>query len=76
MTKITIEGEKFLLDGKPIHQGRNYKGASVEGLLFNRRMVQAIFDDENPETAGQWAYPDTGVWDAERNVSEHSPAAL
>lgn len=70
MTKLTIDGEKFLIDGKPIHEGRIYKGKPVEGLLFNCRMVQAIFDDENPDTAGQWAYPDTGKWDAERNVSE------
>ena len=70
MTRISIDGEKFLIDGVPIHQGRNYKGNPVEGLLFNCRMVQAIFNDENPETAGNWAYPDTGKWDPERNVNE------
>ncbi|MFK8035494.1 MAG: hypothetical protein AB8B94_15255 [Hyphomicrobiales bacterium] len=70
MTKLTIDGEKFLIDGKPIHAGRLYNGKPVEGLLFNCRMVQATFDDENPETVGQWAYPDTGTWDADRNVNE------
>ena len=70
MTKISIEGQKFLIDGVPLHRGRTYKGMPVEGLLFNCRMVQAIFDDENPETVGNWAYPDTGKWDPERNVSE------
>ncbi|MEP3276711.1 MAG: hypothetical protein ABJN26_24745 [Stappiaceae bacterium] len=70
MTKLTIEGEKFLIDGKPIHQGRIYNGAPIEGLLFNCRVVQAMFDDENPDTVHQWVYPDTGSWDAERNVSE------
>ena len=70
MTKISIDAQKFLLDGVPIHQGREYKGLPVEGLLFNCRMVQAIFDDENPETVGNWAYPDTGEWDPDRNVSE------
>ena len=70
MTRISIEGQKFLIDGVPIHQGRSYKGHPVEGLLFNCRMVQAIFDDENPETAGNWAYPDTGKWDPERNINE------
>lgn len=70
MTRVSIEGEKFLIDGRPTHQGRIYKGQSVEGLLFNTRMVQALFDDENPETAVQWAYPDTGVWSAERNLAE------
>jgi hypothetical protein len=33
-------------------------------------MVQAIFDDLNPETRDRWAYPDTGRWDPERNVQE------
>ena len=70
MTRISIDGQKFLINGVPLHQGRTYKGKPVEGLLFNCRMVQAIFDDENPETAGNWAYPDTGKWDPERNVDE------
>ena len=33
-------------------------------------MVQATFDDRNPETVAHWAYPDTGKWDAERNTRE------
>lgn len=33
-------------------------------------MVQAVFDDENPDTVGEWAYPDTGEWDPDRNVTE------
>jgi hypothetical protein len=33
-------------------------------------MVQAVFDDENPETRGLWAYPDTGRWDPDRNTDE------
>ena len=70
MTRVTIEGEKFLFDGVPTYKGRTFEGKPVEGLLFNTRMVQATFDDENPESARQWAYPDTGKWDADRNVDE------
>jgi hypothetical protein len=33
-------------------------------------MVQAVFDDLNPETRGSWDYPDTGRWDTERNTRE------
>jgi hypothetical protein len=33
-------------------------------------MVQGIFDDRNRETVARWAYPDTGVWDPERNTRE------
>jgi hypothetical protein len=36
---------------------------------MNSRMVQAIFDDLNPETRPQWNYPD-GPWDPERNTRE------
>ncbi|WP_298985541.1 hypothetical protein [uncultured Roseibium sp.] len=70
MTRVSIDGEKFLIDGTPTHKGRTWKGHQVEGLLFNNRVVQAIFDDENPETRHQWVYPDTGVWDPERNLEE------
>lgn len=69
-TKVTIEGEKFLINGVPTYLGRKFEGKPVEGLLFNTRMVQAIFDDENQESVRQWAYPDTGKWDPERNLNE------
>ena len=42
----------------------------IEGLLMNSRMVQGIFDDLNPETRSRWRYPDTGMWDPERNTRE------
>ena len=37
---------------------------------MNSRMIQATFDDLNPETRTRWVYPDTGEWDPERNVVE------
>ncbi|WP_421723214.1 hypothetical protein [Bauldia sp.] len=69
-TTIGIEGEAFILNGRPTFEGRAWKGRKIEGLLPNTRMVQGIFDDLNPDTAGQWAYPDTGQWDPDRNTSE------
>src|SRR6185369_11082795 len=42
----------------------------IEGLLMNVRAVQAIFDDANHETETNWAYPDSGKWNAERNIDE------
>jgi hypothetical protein len=70
MTQVTIEGEKFFIDGEPTYPGRIFRGYEIEGLLLNSRMVQATFDDANPETRAMWAYPDTGEWDPERNVEE------
>lgn len=69
-TSVGIEGERFLIDGRPTYAGRRYRDWPIEGLLLNSRMVQAIFDDRNPATRDRWAYPDTGVWDPERNVAE------
>ena len=74
-TEVTIVGDKFLVNGKPTYPGRVWttsKGESfpIEGLLMNSRMVQGIFDDLNPATRGQWAYPDTKQWDADRNTRE------
>ncbi len=69
-TEVSIRGDQFLLNDKPSYDARFYKEMRIEGLLMNIRAVQAIFDDANPETRTKWAYPDTGKWDAERNVRE------
>lgn len=69
-TTVSIEGDKFFINGKPTYEGRTWKGKKIEGLMMNSRMVQGVFDDLNPETISRWAYPDTGKWDAERNVRE------
>src|ERR1035437_6733844 len=69
-TAVTIRGEDFYINSQPTYAGRTWNGHKIEGLLFNSRMVQGIFDDLNPETNAQWAYPDTHKWDAERNTSE------
>ncbi len=69
-TRITIEGDEFLINGKPTYAGRVWHGQRVQGLLINARMVQGIFDDRNAATVNRWAYPDTGRWDPERNTRE------
>jgi hypothetical protein len=69
-TSVSIQGEDFWVNGAPTCAGRTWRGHRIEGLLMNARMVQAIFDDLNPATRQRWAYPDTGHWDAERNLQE------
>jgi len=69
-TEVGIEGEKIIINGRPVLEGVIWNGISMEGLLPNARMVQGIFDDMNPETDSMWRYPDTGEWDAERNTNE------
>jgi hypothetical protein len=68
-TVVTIQGREFRINGQPTYPGRSYDGTPVQGLLFNSRMVQGIFDDRNEETRARWAYPD-GPWDPERNTRE------
>ena len=68
-TVVSIQGREFRVNGRPTYAGRSYDGTTVQGLLFNSRMVQGIFDDRNPETRRRWAYPD-GPWDPERNTRE------
>lgn len=69
-TEVSIQGEQFYINGRPTYEGRTWSGVPVEGLLFNSRMVQGIFDDLNPDTRSLWAYPDTKTWDPERNTNE------
>ncbi len=69
-TSVSIEGERFLINGRPTYEGRTWQGKRVEGLLMNSRMVQGIFDDLNPETVEKWSYPDSGRWDPQRNTDE------
>ncbi len=69
-TTVGIEGDKFIINGRPTYAGRTWRGYKIEGLLMNSRMVQGIFDDMNPQTVNRWAYPDTKRWDPNRNTQE------
>jgi hypothetical protein len=73
-TEVSIRGDQFYINGELTYEGRYWQGHKIEGLLFNSRMVQGIFDDLNPDTKHLWAYPDTKVWDAERNTREFTEA--
>jgi hypothetical protein len=70
ITTVSIERDSFYINGRPTYRNRSFQGHNIEGLLMNTRMVQATFDDENPETRSRWAYPDTKTWDPDRNTSE------
>jgi len=70
MTQVAIKGTEIWIDGMPTYSGREYDGHRIQGLLFNVRAVQAVFDDGNPDTRRHWTYPDTGIWDPERNTDE------
>ncbi len=73
-TVVEIDGVDFLINGKKTYEGVEHNGRRIEGLLLNSRMIQGIFDDENPATRDFWKYPDTGKWDPQRNVDEFCAA--
>jgi hypothetical protein len=52
---VSILQDQFLINGKPTYKGRTFADKKIEGLLLNARMVQGIFDDQNPATSGRWA---------------------
>lgn len=69
-TIVTITGDQFYINGEITYKGRYWQGHKIEGLLLNSRMVQGIFDDLNPKNHDRFAYPDTKIWDADRNTNE------
>ena len=69
-TAVSINGEAFYINNTITYEGRYWNNHKIEGLLFNSRMVQGIFDDTNPETRTLFKYPDTKTWDADRNTQE------
>ncbi len=68
-TKVKIEGNSFLINGQPTYKDRHWDNHKIEGLLFNARLVQGIFDDANPETNNRWKYPN-GRFSPYRNTKE------
>jgi hypothetical protein len=57
---ISIKQNKILLNDVYINNG-----TKAEGLLINSRMIQGISDG-----FGNWPYPNTKKWDAQRNTNE------
>jgi len=64
-TTVTMDGDSWLINGSPTNAG-----SPAEGLLLNARMVQATFEDLNPDTVGNWSYPDGTPFDPERQTRE------
>ena len=41
MTRVSVSGTEFHIDGEPTYRGRTYEEHKIQGLLFNVRAVQA-----------------------------------
>ncbi len=69
-TYLSIKENQFYINDKLTYEGKYHHHHKIEGLLFNARLVQGIFDDLNPETRSRFVYPDTKEWDPLRNTIE------
>ena len=48
-TLVTVDGEKFLINGRLTYSDIDDSRSEAHGLLMNARFIQGIFDDkENP----------------------------
>ncbi len=72
-THLTIEGEKFLINGKLTYSEIEGTRPDAHGFLMNARFIQGIFDDAmEPERFARWGH---GEWDPMANT-ERLIAAL
>lgn len=67
---VSIQDWQFLIDGEPTYAYVRGVNPMALGMLLNTRMVQALFEDENPETRHLWRYPDGSEFDPDRNTDE------
>ena len=67
-TRLSIEGERFLINGRPVYQEIPMAPGRVHGLLMNARFIQGIFDDK--ADPGRFARFGWTRWDPERHTDE------
>lgn len=67
-THISVEGEKFLINGKLIYSEIEGSKKEVHGLLMNARFIQGLFDDKAaPERFARFGRK---VYDPEQNTDD------
>ena len=67
-TKLSIEGEKFLINGKLVYSEIPGNSADVHGLLMNARFIQGIFDDKaDPKRFARFGWR---AWDPRRHTED------
>jgi hypothetical protein len=64
-TEVSVSGDSWYINGLIVNPN-----SAAQGLLMNSRMVQAAFEDENPDTQHYWRYSDGSSFDPERNADE------
>lgn len=67
-TELTIEGEKFLINGSLVYSDIPTSREEAHGLLMNARFIQGVFDDRaDPDRFARFGRSE---WDAEQNTDD------
>jgi len=69
-TVVSIDSTQFKINGQLTYPERYWEDKRIEGLLFNARLVQGIFDDSNPNTKKRWKYSRNIRFNPYRNAKE------
>jgi hypothetical protein len=72
-TAIAIDGDKFRINGKLTYEGYNPEAI---GKLMNVRMVNSVFDDENPQTRPEEFDPDANTANFINSMDEYKSKGI
>ncbi len=67
-TTLSIQGDRFCINGQPTYQAQGATNPAAHGLLMNGRFIQGIFDDAaDPARFARFGWD---RWDPERHTDE------
>ena len=72
-TDVSIDGTNFYINGKLTYEGLN---PEASGKLMNARMVNSVFDDENPETRPEGLDPELNTDNFIKSMKEYKAKGI
>ncbi|MCB0087515.1 MAG: hypothetical protein KDE54_06365, partial [Caldilineaceae bacterium] len=67
-TSLSVQGEKFLINGRLTYAEIDGSNPNAHGLLMNARFIQGVFDDQ--ADPARFARFDHAVWDADQHTAD------
>ncbi len=72
-TAVSIDGARFRINGNLTYEGLN---PEASGKLMNIRMVNSVFDDENPETRPEGFDPEVNTDNFVKSMDEYKAKGI
>ncbi len=72
-TAVSIDGASFRINGELTYEGCK---PEARGRLMNARMVNSVFDDENPETRPEGFDPEVNTSDFIKSMDEYKSKGI